>query len=444
MNRAVSAKKQPRTFVRAMGLTFAGQGGLLLLGTLSSILAARLLGPTGKGQLVTATIAAGVLGLLTELGLRAAVIRVVAAGRATWKEGLATMMVLYGSLCVIVLPLANEFFVLFHQRLFPHIPLYVLQIALAGIPIGLIEGSLTSTLIGHQHMPEVSAVWVMEKMGVIFGLVVLVLVLGFGVTGAVVAQLAGVIIGITIALGLLSRLPGGVARIRFDLVGELLRFGSVWYGRNLATSLNYRLDALLVFHFQGGFAAGLYAVAVSIAELLQYLPNTIDSVLFPNVSRGEAIAIEVRTARLSRFTVFVTVIGILLIALFGYPVIYLFFGPSFTGGFPALLLLLPGMLALAQSKIIFSELLGRGYAKYPAIASWVALIATVTLDFLLIPTWGIIGAALASTVAYTISALVGMRFYRDITGIGPRTLYVPRYVEIVDIVYRLGNVMRRR
>lgn len=431
----------PRTLVRAIGLTFAGQGGMLLVGTIAGVLTARLLGPAGKGQLTTAVIAAGVLGLLTELGLRAAVIRVIAGGRATWKEGLATMAVLYGLVCLLVLPAATLLLNHYHALLFPHIPLYVLHIAMLGVPIGLLEGSLTSTLIGQQRMPEVSGLWVVEKIVVICGLVGLVWLLRFGVAGAVIAQLTGTVLGIAAALRLLARLPGGALRVRLDLVRELLRTGCVWYGRNIATSLNYRLDALLVFHYHGGIAAGLYAIAVSLAELLQYLPNSIDAVLFPNVSQGTVTAVEARTARLSRLTVFITFISGALVLLTGYPLIYLLFGKSFTPGYPALLLLLPGMLVLGQSKVISSELLGRGQTLYPAIASWVALGATVLLDLLLIPRWSIFGAAVASTIAYTVSAVVALHFYRRVTGIGPRALYVISPREIRDITQRVASLI---
>ena len=428
---------------KAIALTFAGQGGMLLLGTLAGILTARLLGPGGKGELTTAIIIAGVLSLLTELGLRAAVIRTIAAGQANWKEGVATMMVLYGLVCLLVLPAAAYILTTCHQHLFPTIPLHVMFIALLGVPIGLVEGSLTCALIGQQRMPEVSGIWVLEKAGVVCGLVTLVGMVRFGVAGAVVAQVSGGLLGIAAALWLLSRLPSGPPRMRTDLMGGLLKFGSVWYGRNLATSLNYRLDALLVFCFQGAYAAGLYAVAVSLAELLQYLPNSIDAVLFPDVSQGALIAVEERTIRLSRLTVLITATGGLLLGLLGYPIMRLLFGVAFTAGYPALLLLLPGMLVLGQSKVIFSEMLGRGYARYPALASWISLLVTVALDFLLIPRWGILGAALASTLAYTVSAAAGAWYYRRLTGIGARELYGIRPDEVLAIGRRIRAVIQR-
>lgn len=430
--------------MQAIGLTLAGQGGMLLLGTLAGMLGARLLGPEGRGQLAAAVIAAGVAQLLSELGLRAAVIRMVAAGRMSWKEGLATMTVLYGLVCLLTLPGAMLAIHWFHARYFPGIPVHILQIALIGIPIGLLEGSLTCLLIGHQRMPEVSWIWAVEKAGILLGLVTLVWLVSAGVLGAVVAQMLGTLTGIVLGLVLLARLPGGPFRVRTDLAADLVRFGFVWYGRNLSTSLNYRLDALLVFYFQGGYAAGLYAVAVSVAELLQFLPNAIDAVLFPDVSRGAKEAVEERTARLSRFTVLIALAGGTLFAVIGYPLLYLMFGKAFTAGYPALLLLLPGMVVLGQSKVTFSELLGKGYARYPALASWVALGATVVLDVLLIPRLGIAGAAIASTIAYTISAVIGLSYYRRITGLGFRALYGIRSEEVIGIILMARDIVRRR
>jgi O-antigen/teichoic acid export membrane protein len=59
---------------------------------------------------------------------------------------------------------------------------------------------------------------------------------------------------------------------------------------------------------------------------------------------------------------------------------------------------MPGVVALSISKILTSDLAGRGLLQYGAYSSAISLVATVVCDLLLIPKWGIAGAAVASNL----------------------------------------------
>ncbi|HOS42344.1 MAG TPA: oligosaccharide flippase family protein, partial [Armatimonadota bacterium] len=205
----------------------------------------------------------------------------VAAGRATWQEGLATLSALYLVLCALLLPVGAWALAHYHQVAFPTIPLPVLYIALVAVPLIMFEGSVVAVLAGHQRIPEVNALRVLEKVCVLIGLIGLVVAAQTGLIGAMLASAGGFLVGIVLGFALLLRLPGGRPRLRFDLLPEIARFSSMLYISNLAMSLNYRLDALLVFFLLGSAPAGFYAIAVTIGETMLYLPDTVSTVLYP-------------------------------------------------------------------------------------------------------------------------------------------------------------------
>ena len=71
-------------------------------------------------------------------------------------------------------------------------------------------------------------------------------------------------------------------------------------------------------------------------------------------------------------------------------------------------------MGITLSKIISANLAGIGLPQYATYASGITIIITVILDILLIPTYGIGGAAIASTIAYLLSAaLMVMWFSRE-------------------------------
>ena len=444
-DRSTSTRPQkPRSVFSAIGLTLVSQGAVVVLGLLSGILIARLLGAGGKGDFNTLYITAGVLGLLAELGLRLPTIRMVASGRLDWKEAVATLTVIYGAICAALLPVATLLLYYMHDRIAHGIPLPILYLALALTPLILLEFGYVSILNGMQRTPEGNTVIALEKFVFVCGLMLLVWGGRYGLYGAIISTVSGSFIALIAALLILRRLPShGRFRIRFDVLRELLRFGRSCYATNLATSLNYRLDALLIFAMLGNVPAGIYSVAVSMAEFAQHLPNSIAQVHFPSVS-GDDTNAEKRTTYLSRVTVFVLLVACAGVIAIGYPAIALLYGREFLSAYGVSLFLLPGMVVLGQSKLISIEMTARGFPHFAARASWITLGSTVLLDLLLIPCLGIAGAAIASTVAYTISAVVLFFYYRRLTGASLRELYSFKREELAPIVRRLLHLPGQR
>ena len=95
-------------------------------------------------------------------------------------------------------------------------------------------------------------------------------------------------------------------------------------------------------------------------------------------------------------------------ALLGPLLIRIIYTDAFMDAYLPMLALLPGVVLLGSTRVLTNDIAGRGYPQYNSISSAVALILTVALDFLLIPRFGIMGAALASTASYTMTALIAL------------------------------------
>jgi len=93
--------------------------------------------------------------------------------------------------------------------------------------------------------------------------------------------------------------------------------------------------------------------------------------------------------------------GALGLIIFGKLIIRILLSRAFLGAYVPMLVLLPGVILLGLAKILFADILGRGYPQYSSIISGSSLVITIVLDLTLIPRMGITGAALASSVAYT-------------------------------------------
>ena len=167
----------------------------------------------------------------------------------------------------------------------------------------------------------------------------------------------------------------------------------------------------IVNYFLGPAGAGLYSVSVRLAELLWYLPNAVGFAIFPKVAATGADKMNAFTPRVFRMTLGLTVLGALGLALLGKPIIQLVYSSVFESAYVPMLVLLPGVVLLGGAKVLTNEMAGRGYPLYNSVNTSLTLMVTVLLDWVLIPRFGIIGAALASTIAYITMFVMTIGFH---------------------------------
>lgn len=214
-------------------------------------------------------------------------------------------------------------------------------------------------------------------------------------------------------------------RLRFNWAWarSLVFYGLKGHIGTIFQSLNYRLDLYLLAFFFSAREVGLYSVAVGFSELLWLVPNALGMVI------GQR-AVTSEWEKANRITVKVTrlMLGGLLVLCFLWPflakiLIPKFFGGAFQEATGAVLWLMPGVWLLSLWKNLMNDISSRGYPQLKTYTSGAALIVTLTLDFLLIPTYGIKGAAVASSGAYGVAALFGVFLYSKVTGVKFRDFF---------------------
>ena len=89
----------------------------------------------------------------------------------------------------------------------------------------------------------------------------------------------------------------------------------------------------------------------------------------------------------------------------------LLFGADFKGADTMLLWLLPGMVMMVVFKLANTDLGGKGKPYIALAIMSIAVPVNIGLNYLLIPDMGGVGAALASTASYTLSALIMIMIY---------------------------------
>lgn len=179
--------------------------------------------------------------------------------------------------------------------------------------------------------------------------------------------------------------------------------------------LNYRLSFYFLEYFEGIAVVGIFSIGITFSEAIWTITRSIAVVLYSDVvnseSREESIIKTKSSLKLSFTLMLVFVLGILIIPGFVYPFI---FGKEFNETKLIMLLLAPGILAIAVSDMIGYYFSGIKELKILNIKSIVGLLITVVFSFFAIPKWGIWGACFVTTLSYVVSAtILFWKFYQS-------------------------------
>jgi len=218
----------------------------------------------------------------------------------------------------------------------------------------------------------------------------------------------------------------GFGRPSRKLLGESMRFGlRAWVG-TLADSLNFRIDQILIALLASEAALGIYAVAVSVSEVLQYLPGAIATALLPLVARAESERRAERTLRAFRSTTLATLASSAAAAVAVPPLLPIVFGDAFEASAVPFLVLLLGAIGFSAMNVFGNALVASSRPALSSLAPLVSLVVGLALDLLLIPPYEASGAAAAASASFLAGGATALASYRLTTSFPLAELVRPR------------------
>ena len=404
----------------------AGQAAGGVIALLTEVCYARLLGPEARGIISVCLMCMAFGVLIGAAGGEGSIVFWSArerGGHVTWLPA----VLLWGLLgSVVALGLWRLAYWHYSLPFLRGISPTSAWLVLANIPAAILFAYAMALLAGIERFSLRSIGAVLRQLATIGALLVVCLFTARSAATALFGTLTGYLASAAVIFFLLRKELRGFWRVRSAAANLMptLSYGLRGQIGNLATFFTYRLDVFVINYFLPLAQLGFYALGVTVSEALWQVPSAAAYALFPRTSRMEG-----ETTRFSCLVVrqvfLLTVVCGLLLALTCPFAVPLIFGARFTASVPVILWLLPGTIALSLAKVGCSDLAGRGKNGYSSIFAVVCLGLTVAFDFLLIPRWGIQGAAAASSLAYFIDSvlvLLALRFELHATW---RDLLVP-------------------
>lgn len=203
--------------------------------------------------------------------------------------------------------------------------------------------------------------------------------------------------------------------VNFSCVNFLLK--SAW---PLALSssfvlINMNLDKILLGELATEHDVGLYSVALSLVGALYFLPVIIGASIVPGLTKlyaSDKLGYKKQVNTIYRYSFFVTVAIAVLMSVFSSSIIQIMYGDRYSGANHVLAISAISIVFVSQISLRGRLLIIEGNEKYLALFVFLGAVLNAIINFITIPLYGAVGAALAYTTSWAASALVFPFFFK--------------------------------
>jgi O-antigen/teichoic acid export membrane protein len=203
-----------------------------------------------------------------------------------------------------------------------------------------------------------------------------------------------------------ARLSSGFESVRALELRPLIHIGISSHLAVIAFWLALRADVLIVSRFVSKHDLGIYSLAVTLAELILLSSDALALAALGRHRTLERASSYVYSVEIGTSAARIAALQVGAVAIFGWPMILAAYGREWVEAYPVLLVLAPGMTAVAYMRPLGAAFIRAGRALERSLAMTVGAVVNVAGTFAVAPVFGIVGAGVVSTRAYTASALL--------------------------------------
>jgi O-antigen/teichoic acid export membrane protein len=396
--------------LRREGVQMVSFNGLgLLASVVSGVVLARALGADGRGALSAVLVGPALTTVVFSMGCSTAAAYHFAhhprdGSRlfSTWLAILAPLTLVGAGVLYFLLPV-----LLAAQS---ESTIWIARWAVLAVPIGPLSELVYGMLLGDHDFGAYNVLRCAALGVLALGYALLAAAGSLTVVGALVINaISGGLCLIVGGARVLRRV--GLARPSLTLARSTFWYGLRAHGTNTGAVANERLDLLLVPAFVGAASVGLYSVASSISWIVIALAGACYALVLPVAVRQGDGGHRTVLASLWATILLAALLGAGLL-LFAAPAIRVVYGAGFAGAVTPLLVLLPGSVLYAGTRVLWSGLYALNRPGLAALAQIPGVVITIAGLAVLLPRIGIDGAALVSSVAYTVLFATSLLLYR--------------------------------
>jgi len=296
----------------------------------------------------------------------------------------------------------------------PSLSLLIKIYALA-FPFSLAQGIIYSYFTGLRKM-RYYAFFRILRASLSLAFISAFLIIGLGVEGAMLGTVFATFVTASIMMIIIKRYVHLTLSDYKQNTKMLASFGSRLVGVNMINEIYQYVDIIMIGYFLTSTAVGYYAIAVSLSRFFWLVPKAMGTVAYPTISeywaKNDIQAINKLVDKSTKYSACVLIFAGMSIIFFAKDIITFLFTSEFLPAVLPLTILIIGTVTSGILKSISVIFASTGKVNIVLIISAIGAVGNFLLNIALIPTYGIIGAATATTISYVIGVGITIYFLR--------------------------------
>lgn len=289
---------------------------------------------------------------------------------------------------------------------------WLVLLAIAPIPFNLFNTYNSGIFLGKNNIKTFNRINWLPSFVILLLTALLVIAFHYGITGGMVAAIAGPLVMSGILLFKNKFIQSFSLTVHSRSIKSLLSLGLVYALSLLVINLNYRICIFLMDNLSTPRELGIYSRGAQLMEYLWEIPMLLSTIVFSGsaTAKDDRVFSE-KVVTLLRISVLIVAGMSIVLFVFSKYIILFLFGQAFEASSRVQQILLPGVVLLTIFKVLNMDLAGKGKPWVAIKAMIPSLIINVLLNVLWIPQYGANGSAMAATISYSVAACLFLFFY---------------------------------
>lgn len=431
-------------FVKNSLWTILTQSAIFLVGIGNSVIIARVLQPEGRGVYALVAFFPAMLMYFCNVGIGFSTVYYI-ANRKYYPGVVFGNGILFASMhsvVALVIGISSVYF--FSASLFSGVDSQFLFMALILAPGQIFLSFLALVLLGLQDIRDYNFFQLAKPVLGLLLVAVFLIALDLGVYGVLLSEiLATYTLCAFLFVKIIARVGKPTYKLDVSYAKAAYSYGVKSYMGSVLFFLNNRLNVVFLNFFLNPYSVGVFALSSGVVERLWLVPDAIGTNLFPKISA------EKDTGRIRDFTPVVfkatmLIVFVMAVLLWGAAdiLVRLLYSDAFVDSVAPLKIMLYGVIFYGGWRILENDLRGRGEVNLLLFPIALSFAASVLLNLVLIPRYGVIGAAWASAIASFVTLATGLLCYCKVSGNSVLSLLFIGFADIKFYRQRLSLLFR--
>jgi O-antigen/teichoic acid export membrane protein len=409
----VADAAKPRHGVRAVVQSIGSKVIILGLQAGTGILTARALRPAGRGELAAMILWPLFIASVTTLGVPSSLIYYL-RHRPEARSKLIANGLLMSAVFGVVAAAAASVVLPWWLRQYSSSIITAAEWFLLTVPLCSVTLAGRAVLEASHEFSSSNAVQMTTPFATLICLLLLLVTHRINPFTAAIAYIAASLPTFVFMLIRVRHVGMTFARVRFDVVRQILGYGIRSYGIDVLGTLALQVDQVLVVSLLSPSAMGSYVVVLSLSRMLSVFQNSVVMVLFPKAAGHSAEDVVAMTGNAVRISGLVTALSGVLVCFAGPILLRILYGREYVGAAGVLRVLVVEVVFSGATFVLAQAFMALNRPGIVTILQAIGLSLSIPMMLWLIPRYGIYGAAyslLASTVARFIFVCAGFRIF---------------------------------